>query len=67
MPFSATWMDLRDYHTKSERERQIIIYHSYVESKKMKQMNLFTNRNKLTGIEKKKLIVTKDWGGEDKL
>ena len=37
----------RDYHTKwskSDRERHIIWYHLYVESKKMIQMNLFTKQ-----------------------
>ena len=52
----------RDYHTKwnkSDRERQISYdYHLYVESKKMIQMNLLTNRKRLTDRENK-LVVTK--------
>ena len=24
MPFAPTWMDLRDFHTKSDKERQIL-------------------------------------------
>ena len=45
MPFAATWMDLEIIilsivYSKLDRERQT--YHSYVESKKMIQMNLFT-------------------------
>jgi len=45
MPFAATWKDLEviilsTVYSKLDRERQT--YHSYVESKKMIQMNLFT-------------------------
>ena len=37
MPFAATWMEPRDGHTKSVRERKINIiwYHIDVEPKKM--------------------------------
>ena len=53
---------LRDCHTewsKSDRERQIIWYCLYVESKKkMVQMNLLQNRNRVTDVENK-LMVTK--------
>ena len=56
----------RDYHTKwskSDRERQIL-YHLYVESKKIIQMNLYTEE-KQTKTENK-LTATKgerEWGG----
>ena len=49
----------RDYHTKqSESEKdKSQIYHLYVKSKKIIQMNL-QNRNRLTDIENK-LMITK--------
>ena len=46
----------RGYHfefSKSDKERQIAYDITYVESKNMIQMNLFTNRNRLTDIENK--------------
>ena len=46
----------RSYHTefsKSDKERQITYDITYVESKNTIQMNLFTNRNRLTDIESK--------------
>ena len=55
MPFSATWMDLRDYHTKSERERQIIIYHAYVESKKIETNELIYKQKQTLRHRKKNL------------
>ena len=53
MPSAAIQMDL-DYHTKSDRERQIW-YHLYAESKKKIQMNLFT-RQKQTHIPRKQIF-----------
>ena len=50
----------RDCHTewsKLDREKQIW-YHLNVESKKMVQMNLFINRNRVTYVENK-LMVTR--------
>ena len=44
----------RDYHTKwRESKTNITWYHLYVESNKILQMNLFTNRNRFTDIENK--------------
>ena len=63
MPFAATWMDLEIImlRSKSDRERQILWYHSYVESKKVIQMNLFIKqkqshkyRNQTYGYQKGK-------------
>ena len=42
MPFVATWMDLEII--LSEVNQTNIIYHLYVESEKMIQMNLFTKQ-----------------------
>ena len=40
----------RDYHTKSERERQISWYHLYVESKTWRKWTYLQARNRLTDI-----------------
>ena len=57
MPSAAAWMDLKIIIlSKSDRERSIILYHLYVDSKKMTQMNLFTNR--LTEF-RNEFVVTK--------
>ena len=46
VPFAATWMDLESVIlSTSDRERQIL-YHLYVESRKMIQMNIFASRNR---------------------
>ena len=43
MPFAATWMDLQMIILHEVRQRKTnIIYHLYVESKRMIQMNLLT-------------------------
>ena len=44
MPFAETWMDLEVIILSevSQTEKRQILYHLYVESKKMIQMNLFT-------------------------
>ena len=42
IPFAATWMDLEIIILNQVRQRETnIIYHLYVESKKMIQRNLF--------------------------
>ena len=33
MPFAATWMQVESITLKQERERQILQYHLYVESR----------------------------------
>ena len=54
----------RDYHTnwsKSERERQILCNITYMwDLKKIIQMNLFINRNRLTGFKNKLMIMKRD-------
>ena len=60
---TATWMDL-DYHTKwskTEKDKYHITYMWNL--KKMIQMNLFTNRNRVTDVENK-LMVTRGKGEE---
>ena len=45
MPFAATWMDLEIVILSEVSQRKTnIIYHLYVKSKKMIQMNLFTKQ-----------------------
>ena len=42
--FAATWMDLKIIILSEGSQRKTNIYHLYVESKKMIQMNLFTKQ-----------------------
>ena len=45
MPFAAIWMDLELIILSAVRKREKqISYHSYVESKKVIEMNLFTKQ-----------------------
>ena len=44
MPFAAIWMDLELIILSAVRKREKQIYHSYVESKKVIEMNLFTKQ-----------------------
>ena len=57
----------KDYHTKwskSDREKNIIWYSLYVESKKKIQTDIFTKINGLPNIESK-LMVTKGERGRE--
>ena len=62
MPFAATWMDLEIILLSEVSQREKDKYHMILLIcrifKKMLQMNLFTNRNRLTDLENK-LMVTK--------
>ena len=49
MPFAATWMDLEIIILIRQRH---IIYHLYVESKKIIQMNLFTKQKQAHRLRK---------------
>ena len=66
MPFAATWMDLEIIvlSEKSQVKTNIIIYCLHVESKKIVQMNLFTNRNRPTDIENTLLTKGESGSGE---
>ena len=54
MPFTTTWMDLEIIILSevSQRKRNIIRYHLYVESKKMIQINLFTEWKQTHRLQK---------------
>ena len=61
----------RDFHTKSNRERQISQATTHVQNLilEMTQVNLFTNRNRLTDSENKLYNYHRGnvvWGGRDK-
>ena len=59
----------RDYHSKrSKSDKNITYLWNLKKKKKMIQMNLLTNRNRLTDIAKKNtLLLPKGKGGRDKL
>ena len=44
MPFAATWMDLEIIILSKVRKRQTLYDITYVESKKIIEMNLFTKQ-----------------------
>ena len=58
MPFAATWMDLEMIilSAANQTKTNIILYHLYVESKKMVQRYLFI---KQTHRHRKQIMVTK--------
>ena len=69
MPFVATWRDLEMITLRevSQREKNIIRYHSYVKSKIMTQMNLFTKethrlQNQSYGYQKGNIVVGRGEG-----
>ena len=61
MPFAATWMDLEMVilSAANQTKTNIILYHLYVESKKMVQINLFTEQ-KQTHRLRNNFMVTKE-------
>ena len=66
MPFAAPWMDVEIIvlSEKSQGKTNIIRYCLHVESKKIVQMNLFTNRNRPTDIENTLLTKGESGSGE---
>ena len=63
MPSAAPWMDLEiSILNRVRQTKATIIYHLYVESKKIIQMNLCT-KQKQTHRRKNNLTVTKGDGG----
>ena len=64
MPLAAIWMNLEIVILcEISQTKTNIIYHFYVEPKEMIQMNLFINRNGLTGIGNKHGYQRRKWGG----
>ena len=70
MPFVATWMNLEMIvlGEVSQRKTNIIWYRLYVESKKMIQMNLFTEQKQTHRLRKQTYGYQSEKGvGRDKL
>ena len=65
MPFEATWMDLEIITLSEVRQRKTnTIYHLYVESKKMTQMNLFTKQKQTHRLCNKLMVIKGErWRG----
>ena len=67
MPFATTGMDLEGYYAKwnkSDRERQIFYdYHLYVESKKIQQTSEYDKKERLTDIENKPVVTSREREG----
>ena len=60
MPFAAIWMDLELIILSAVRKREKqISYHSYVESKKMIQLNLFIKQTQTHRHKKTNLLLPK--------
>ena len=59
LPFTETWMDLEIFILTEVRHTEAnIYYHLCVESKKVRQINFFFYKNRLTDF-KNKLAITK--------
>ena len=70
LPFVTTWMDLVGIMLSEIRQRKTNItrHHSYVESKKMIQMNLFTKQKQTNRYRKQTYGYQRGKGrGRDKL
>ena len=70
MPFAATWMGLESVIISEVRQKKtnIVLYHLYVQSKKMIQMNLFTKQKQTHRLQKQ--TYGYQWGnmvGKNKL
>ena len=52
MPFAVTWMDLEIITQSEDRERQILYDVTYVKSKEMIGMHLFTKQKQTPGHTK---------------
>ena len=64
MSFAATWMHLEMIILSEVNQTMTnIIYHLYVESKKMVQMNLFTKQKQTTDIENRFMITKGETAG----
>ena len=66
IPLPATWMDLVNIILSevSQTEKDKYMYHLYVESKKMIQMNLFTKQKQT--LKTKFMVTNGEIGGRDK-
>ena len=64
MPLVATWMDIEITILSKVRQRQILWYHLYAESKKIMQINLFTRQNRVKDIENKLMVTKDEWVGD---
>ena len=70
MPFAATWMDMEIIRLSevSQRKTNIIWYHFYVESrKKSHKWTYLQNRNRLTDLENKLMVMGGRVEGRDRL
>ena len=71
LPFTATWMDLEIIILSKARETEkgkYYIYHLYVESKKIIQINLFTKQKQIHRHRKQTYSYQREKGkGMDKL
>ena len=64
MPFGATWMQLETLKLSevSQKEKDTIWHHFYLESKIWHKWTYLYNRNRLTDIEKRLVVAKGSWG-----
>ena len=69
MPSATTWRDLEIIILSevSQTKTNIIHYHLHVESKKMMQINLFTEQKQTHRLRKRTYVYQRGKGGRDKL